>query len=222
MSAWKWAVLIIILFFGGSFVLSLTRAWSKSAVQLPDPAIDAATTTGTQSIVLAGGCFWCTEAVLEGLAGVTNVVSGYAGGSAESAKYSLVSGGGTQHAEAIQVTWDPSRITLGRILKVFFSVAHDPTQVNRQGPDHGYQYRSAVFYSSEGQRKVAEAYIRQLEQARAFPASIATKVVWLPEFFPAEPSHQDYVKRNPRDPYVIVNAAPKLSKLKQAFPDLVR
>jgi len=186
----------------------------------PDPAVDVSATgkTGRQVAVLAGGCFWCTEAVFEQLEGVNEVVSGYAGGTAETAHYDVVSAGSTDHAEAIQITFDPSRITYGRLLKVFFSVAHDPTQLNRQGPDWGRQYRSAIFYADEEQKRVAEAYITQLQQAKVFAKQIVTQVVPLKKFFPAETYHQDFVKRNPNQPYVVVNARPKVEKVRKQFP----
>ncbi len=195
-----------------------------NAKDIPDPASDVAAKPGAgpQTAVLAGGCFWCTEAVFEQLQGVSKVVSGYAGGTAESARYEIVSAGATDHAESIQITFDPSRISYGRILKVFFAVAHDPTQLNRQGPDHGRQYRSAVFYANEDQKRVAEAYIAQLEQARVFPKKIVTQVVPLKTFYPAEEYHQDFVRRNPRQPYVVVNALPKLEKLTKELPDSVK
>lgn len=192
-----------------------------NAKDIPDPATDLTPKSGTghETVVLAGGCFWCTEAVFEHLRGVAKVVSGYAGGTAETAKYEVVSAGSTDHAESIQITYDPSKISFGRILKVFFAVAHDPTQLNRQGPDFGRQYRSAIFYANQDQKRVAEAYIAQLEQTKAFPKQIVTQVVPLRRFYPAEGYHQDFVRRNPRQPYVVVNALPKLEKLKKEFPD---
>ncbi|MEJ7608557.1 MAG: peptide-methionine (S)-S-oxide reductase MsrA [Bryobacteraceae bacterium] len=209
---------IIVGFLITSLSISLTRAYTKKTPHLPDPAIDLPASAGSQTAVFAGGCFWCTEAVFEQLHGVTKVISGYAGGSAESAHYSLVSGGGTNHAESIEITYDPSKISYGRLLQAFFSVAHDPTQLNRQGPDRGYQYRSVIYYTSEEQRRTAEAYVQQLRQAKSFSEPIVTKIEQLPVFYPGEENHQDYVKKNPYDPYVIVNAAPKLKKLKETFP----
>src|SRR5215204_3869018 len=167
MHALKYATLSAAAFLAISVSVALTRAYSKDAPSLPDPAI-AAKESGPQLAVFAGGCFWCTEVVFEQLKGVTDVVSGYAGGSKESAKYNLVSAGGTQHAESVQVRYDPSQISYGQLLKVFFSVAHDPTQLNRQGPDYGAQYRSAIFYVNDEQRRVAEAYVQQLTAAKAF------------------------------------------------------
>jgi peptide-methionine (S)-S-oxide reductase len=222
MRAWSWAALVVVGFIAVSVGGSLIKAYSKQAVHLPAPAIDVTPAPGAQTVVFAGGCFWCTEAVFEELKGVTSVVSGYAGGSESSAKYDLVSGGGTQHAESIQITYDPREITYGQLLQVFFSVAHDPTQLNRQGPDSGYQYRSAIFYTTEEQRRVAEAYVAQLGRAKVFPAPIVTKIVPLPAFYSAEEYHQNFVRQHPHHPYVIVNAIPKLKKLRQQFPNLIR
>ncbi len=191
------------------------------AADFPNPATDV-DAKGKQTAVFAGGCFWCTEAVFEELAGVENVVSGYAGGKASDAKYDLVSNHKTDHAEVIHISYDPAKISFGTLLKVFFSVAHDPTQFHRQGPDWGRQYRSAVFYQGEEQKRVAEAYIRQLNEAKIFSKSIVTEVVPLNGFYPAEGYHQDFVKRNPRHPYVIVNALPKLEKLKKNYSGLLR
>jgi peptide-methionine (S)-S-oxide reductase len=189
------------------------------ADQFPDPAIDVPSDpTGTpQSIVLGGGCFWCTEAVFVKLDGVISVVSGYAGGSADTADYKSVCSGTTDHAEVIRVRFDSSRITLGQILKVFFAVAHDPTHVNRQGNDMGRQYRSAVFYASEDQRRVAAAYIAQLTEAKVFEAPIATTLEPLEQFFEAEDYHQSFVARNPSQPYVAAVAMPKVKKLEKNF-----
>jgi peptide-methionine (S)-S-oxide reductase len=216
MHALKYATLSAVAFVAISLSVSLTRAYSKDAPALPDP-VAAAKESGAQTAVFAGGCFWCTEVVFEQLKGVTDVVSGYAGGSKETAKYSLVSGGGTQHAEVIQVRYDPAQISYGQLLKVFFSVAHDPTQLNRQGPDYGAQYRSAIFYTNDEQRRVAEAYVQQLTAAKSFDKPIVTKIGPLPAFYPAEEYHQDFVKRNPVHPYVLVNAKPKVKKLKDLF-----
>ena len=217
MNALKYASLSAVAFLAISISVSLTRAYSKDAPVLPDPAMTAKE-NGQQTAVFAGGCFWCTEVVFEQLKGVNNVVSGYAGGTKESAHYKLVSAGGTQHAEVIQIRYDPTKISYGQLLKIFFSVAHDPTQLNRQGPDYGAQYRSAIFYVTEDQRRVAEAYIQQLTAAKAFDQPIVTKVGPLAAFYPAEEYHQDFVKRNPMHPYVVVNANPKVKKLKDLYP----
>lgn len=194
------------------------------AVSLPDPAIDIdrSTASGKQTAVLAGGCFWCTEAVFEQLSGVNKVISGFAGGDAASAHYDVVSAGKTNHAESIEITFDPAKITYGQLLKVFFSVAHDPTQLNRQGPDYGHQYRSAIFYKDAEQKRIAEAYIKQLQDANVFHKPIVTEVTALKRFYPAEEYHQDFVKRHPDHPYVVANAIPKLQKLKKEFPGLLK
>lgn len=205
-------------------ILSVLFGAVASAASLPDPAVDLpkAAASGKQSAVFAGGCFWCTEAVFEPLAGVEKVVSGYAGGDKASAKYDVVSAGRTDHAEVIEITFDPSKITFGQLLKVFFGAAHDPTQLNRQGPDHGRQYRSAIFCADADQKRVAEAYIKQLDAAKVFSKPIVTQVVKLDAFYAAEGYHQDFVKRNPNHPYVVVNAVPKVQKLKKEFPELQR
>ncbi len=210
-------VILIAAFFVNSYMSG------AAANPLPDPAVDVkGTETGSQMAVVAGGCFWCTEAVFEHVQGVTKVISGYAGGDAASAHYETVSAGKTTHAESIEITFDPARITYGQLLKVFFSVAHDPTQKNRQGPDYGKQYRSAIFYKGPEQKRVAEAYIAQLTEAKSFSHPIVTEVGELKAFFPAEEYHQDFVKRNPYHPYVMANALPKLEKLKKQFPLLYK
>ena len=204
------------------FLLPLALAAMAAATTLPDPAVDLPAVKGKQSVVLAGGCFWCTEAVFEELAGVDKVVSGYAGGTAETAKYRVVGEGRTDHAESIEITFDPSRISYGQLLKVFFSVAHDPTQVNRQGPDWGRQYRSAIFFSNAEQKRVADAYIAQLNAAKVFSSPIATQVAPLAKFYVAEDYHQDYVKLNPRQPYVVANSLPKVEKVRKTYPDWLK
>jgi peptide-methionine (S)-S-oxide reductase len=198
--------------------------FSKSLKSFPDPTLDisAAEASGPQTAVFAGGCFWGVEAVFERLSGVTDAVSGFSGGEAKTAHYEIVSTGQTGHAESVKVTYDPSQITYGQLLKVFFSVAHDPTELNRQGPDTGTQYRSAIFYANEEQRRVAEAYIQQLNQAHVFSRQIVTQVVPLKAFYPAEAYHQNFVKRNPMYPYVMYNDLPKLSKLKKEYPTLCK
>ena len=188
--------------------------------QLPDPTIDlTATQTGQQTAVFAGGCFWGVEAVFEHLKGVSNVTSGYSGGSATTAHYSEVSGGETGHAEAVKVTYDPSQISYGQLLKVYFAVAHDPTQLNRQGPDSGTQYRSTIFFSPE-QKRIAQAYIEQLNRAHSFAKPIVTQTVALDKFYAAEDYHQNFIERNPAYPYVVVYDLPKLSQLRSQFPNL--
>jgi peptide-methionine (S)-S-oxide reductase len=195
---------------------------SVAAAPLPDPKIDAplATAKGTQTAVFAGGCFWGVEAVFEHVKGVTQVVSGYSGGSADTAKYDAVSSGSTGHAESVRVSYDPSRISYGQLLRVFFSVAHDPTELNRQGPDTGTQYRSAVFFANDEQQRVAEAYIAQLQAARALPRPIVTQVTPLKAFYEAEAYHQDYLVRHPNQPYIVINDLPKIANLQRQFPAL--
>ncbi len=195
---------------------------SHAATPLPDPKIDAslATAKDTQTAVFAGGCFWGVEAVFEHVKGVTQVVSGYAGGSANTAKYDEVSSGSTGHAESVRISYDPSRISYGQLLKVFFSVAHDPTELNRQGPDTGTQYRSAVFFANGEQKRVAEAYIAQLQAARVLPRPIVTQVTPLKAFYEAEAYHQDYLVRHPTQPYIVINDLPKIADLQRQFPAL--
>ena len=195
---------------------------TASATAIPDPALDAplATVKGEQTAVLAGGCFWGVEAVFEHVKGVTDVRSGYAGGSAQPVSYEEVSAGDTGHAESVQITYDPSRITYGRLLKVFFAVAHDPTELNRQGPDTGTQYRSAVFYSNKEQKVIAEAYIEQLNKAKVFGSPIVTQVSALQSFHEAEGYHQNYLANHPHEPYIVINDLPKLDNLRKQFPGL--
>ena len=198
-------------------------AAAAKAKDFPAPAVDAKMEKQqkTAKLVLAGGCFWCTEAVFERLDGVKNVVSGYAGGSASDADYKKVSSGATSHAESIEITYDPAKISYGEVLRVFFSVAHDPTQLNKQGPDWGKQYRSAIFFANDEQKAVAEAYIKQLNAAGIFSKPIVTTLEKLDKFYPAEGYHQDFVRNNPNQGYVVVNALPKLEKLNKTYPELV-
>jgi peptide-methionine (S)-S-oxide reductase len=190
---------------------------------LPAPATDipASSAAGPQTAVFAGGCFWGVEAVFRHTKGVTRAVSGYAGG-AKAADYETVSSGSTGHAESVQVTYDPAQVSYGQLLKVFFSVVHDPTQLNRQGPDMGTQYRSAIFYVNDEQKRVAQAYIGQLTKAKAFADPIVTQVVALPAFYPAESYHQNYLALHPYEPYIVYNDLPKLAHLREQFPDLYR
>jgi peptide-methionine (S)-S-oxide reductase len=188
------------------------------------PELDAAVepTNAGSSIVLAGGCFWCTEAVYRQLDGVLSVRPGYAGGVEQTANYQAVCSGETGHAEAIEIRIDPSRVALGQILKIFFSIAHDPTQLNRQGADVGTQYRSAIFYSNESQRRLAERYIRQIDAAQVFDAPIATTLEPLERFFEAEQYHHDYAARNPNQPYIRAVAAPKVEKLRATHGEMLK
>lgn len=195
---------------------------ASSATPLPDPAVDTplAQAGGAATAVLAGGCFWGVEGVFEHVKGVTRVVSGYSGGTADTANYRQVSSGRTGHAEAVRITYDPRQISYGQLLKVFFAVAHDPTQLNRQGPDTGPQYRSAVFYADTGQKRVADAYIAQLQKAQVFPRPIVTEVAPLKTFHEAEAYHQDYMAKHPTQRYIVVNDLPKIADLKRQFPSL--
>lgn len=196
---------------------------SAAPAPLPAPArIGGVTPAPEQSAVFAGGCFWGVEAVFEHLKGVRSAVSGFAGGGLASPSYQEVSTGSTGHAEAVRVVYDPSQISYEQLLHVFFSVAHDPTQLNRQGPDVGTQYRSAIFYASEEQQQAAEAYVAQLRAAKAFPRPIVTEISRLRAFYPAESYHQHYLMRHPGSPYIVINDAPKLEHLRKEFPALYR
>jgi len=203
--------------------LPLVRAHSESAVQIEAPKVDAADASGLQTAVIAGGCFWGIQAVYQHTKGVTKAVSGYAGGDKKDADYQRVSSSRTGHAEAVQVTFDPKVISYGKILQIFFSVAHNPTELNRQGPDAGPQYRTEIFPQDEQQAKIAKAYVAQLDGAKAFPQPIVTKTGTMKAtFYPAEAYHQDYAFNNPRNMYIVINDAPKVENLKRMFPDLYR
>lgn len=209
----------------GCEVRLLVLTLCASVIATAAPAFQAPSSSGTPAgdhiAVLAGGCFWGVEAVFERLIGVKDVVSGFAGGSKASAHYDIVSTGATGHAEAVRVRYDPSKISYEQLLKVFFVVAHDPTQLNRQGPDEGPQYRSAIFYADTRQQAIAEAFIKHLNDAKVFPRPVVTTVVALEGFFPAEAHHQDFVRKNPRYPYVVHNDLPKLVHLETTFPELL-
>jgi len=209
-----WATLVAITLVSGVEAVS----------NFPDPVKDAHATGSApmQTAVLAGGCFWGVEAVFEQLNGVSDVVSGYAGGSQMTAHYSVVSSGITSHAESVKITFDPAKVSYGRLLKVFFAVAHDPTQLNRQGPDEGRQYRSSIFYANDEQKGIAEAYIAQLEKAHTFNRPIVTTVAPLEGFYAAEDYHQNFLAQHPDYPYIVVNDLPKLRALKAEFPELVK
>jgi peptide-methionine (S)-S-oxide reductase len=198
------------------------KAGAASMAPVPPPAVDAkrAPSPAKQNAVIAGGCFWGIQAVFQHVKGVISATSGYAGGSAKTAEYEIVSSGETGHAESVQIVYDPSQITYGELLRVFFSVAHDPTQLNRQGPDSGTQYRSSIFYVNDEQKHIAEAYIAQLDQAKVFPSRIVTHVVPLQGFYPAEAYHQNYAALHPNQPYIYFNDAPKVEHLRHEFPDL--
>ena len=196
---------------------------AEAARALPLPAADVAPPQATSAVVvLAGGCFWGVQGVYQHTKGVTSAVSGYAGGDKRAAHYELVSSGNTGHAEAVQVTYDPRQISYGRLLQIFFSVVHDPTELNRQGPDTGTQYRSAIFPLNDEQAQVAKAYIAQLDQAHAFKKAIVTRLEPGRTFYPAEDYHQDYLTHNPTNPYIAINDLPKIEDLKRFMPDVYR
>jgi peptide-methionine (S)-S-oxide reductase len=210
-----------LLLIGISFACSTAGA---SPTPIPDPELDAplAKVKGEQKAVLAGGCFWGIEAVFEHVKGVSDAKSGYSGGDAESAEYGQVSSGRTGHAESVLVTYDPSQVTYGQLLKVFFSVAHDPTELNRQGPDRGTQYRSAIFYANEEQKRIAEAYIEQLDRVKVFNQPIVTQVAPLQRFHEAEAYHQNYLAQHPNEPYIVINDIPKVENLRKQMPELYK
>jgi len=203
---------------------ALSRPSSREPTVVPEAAVTSrlSAAPGLQTIVLAGGCFWGIEAVFEHIKGVTDAVSGYAGGTKGQADYETVSTGTTGHAESVKVIFDPTKVSLEKLLQVFFSVAHDPTQLNRQGPDVGPQYRSAIFFADEEQARVARAYIDQLTKAKVYSRPIVTQVVKLQGFYPAEEYHQNFAERNPTYPYIVYNDAPKVVNLKKQFPELYR
>jgi peptide-methionine (S)-S-oxide reductase len=211
-----------VLFLGGT-MLACNRA-AASVTAIPDPTLDEPlrSTAQKQTMVLAGGCFWGVEAVFEHVKGVTEVKSGYAGGKGSTASYEEVTTGTTGHAESVQITYDPSKITYGRLLKVFFAVAHDPTELNRQGPDVGTQYRSAIFYSTDEQKRIAQAYIDQLNKAKVFRWPLATQLSALDAFHEAEGYHQNYLAKHPNEPYIVYNDLPKLQNLRKEFPELYK
>jgi len=209
------------LYLPASILIGSALSAVLSAASFPAPAVDPpAADTHSSTAVFAGGCFWGVEGVFERLKGVTNAVSGFSGGSAYTAHYEVVSSGTTGHAESVQVTYDPSKISYGKLLEVFFSVVHDPTELNRQGPDEGTQYRSAIFYSNDEQKRVAEAYIHQLTEAKIFRRPIVTQVVPLKAFYAAEGYHQHFLDHNPNNPYIVYNDLPKVKHLEQQYPEL--
>jgi peptide-methionine (S)-S-oxide reductase len=204
-------------------LLPLMTAHSEQAVRIEPPAVDAAPASELQTAVIAGGCFWGVQAVYQHTKGVTKAVSGYAGGDKKDADYDRVSSGRTAHAEAVQITFDPRVVSYGKILQIFFSVAHDPTQLNYQGPDHGPQYRTEIFPQNDEQAKIAKAYVAQLDAAKSFAKPIVTKTGTMKAaFYPAEAYHQDYATLHPNQPYIVVNDAPKVANLKRMFPDAFR
>ncbi len=218
------ALIFATLLLGAGIALQGFPSAAEGSRSVPPPALDEPANPATTSevAVLAGGCFWGIQGVYQHVDGVTSAVSGYAGGAANTAHYEMVGTNTTGHAEAVQVTFDPRRISYGRILQIYFSVAHDPTEVNRQGPDVGTQYRSAIFRANAEQAQIAEAYLAQLNQAHVFDVPIVTKIESGKEFYPAEDYHQDFLTRNPRHPYIVINDLPKIENLKRLFPDLYR
>jgi peptide-methionine (S)-S-oxide reductase len=214
------AIIGLCLVAAAMLTLRLASAGDR-AVILPDPKVDAPlAANGDSAAVMAGGCFWGIQAVFQHVKGVKSAISGYSGGTASTAEYEVVGTGRTGHAESVRITYDPSQISYGQLLKIFFSVAHDPTELNRQGPDDGPQYRSAIFYSGEEQQRIAAAYVAQLQQAKVFPRTIVTEITPLNGFYEAEGYHQNYATRHPNDPYIVINDAPKVAHLKQQFPQI--
>lgn len=211
-----------VLFVAAGVLAASMLALTASAAPLPEPAVDVSksATKGQATAVFAGGCFWGVDAVFKHVKGVASATSGYSGGASATAHYETVGTGATGHAEAVQVVYDPSQITYGQLLRVFFSVAHDPTQLNRQGPDVGTQYRSAIFFADPDQQRVANAYISQLNAAKAFPRPIVTEVAPLNAFYAAEAYHQNYLALHPESMYIVINDMPKLGELRKQFPDL--
>jgi len=219
------AITAIAAFFAWTAVRSIgARPAAEPRYPFPKPAVDAplSASKSQQTAVLAGGCFWGVQAVFEHLKGVRSVTAGYSGGRVNSPSYEMVSSGLTGHAESVSITFDPSQISYGQILTIFFFVAHDPTQLNRQGPDDGTQYRSAIFYSNDEQQRIAAAYIEQLDAAKVYPRKIVTELVPFKAFFRAEDYHQDYLQTHTDQPYIVYNDLPKLEHLKKQFPELCR
>jgi peptide-methionine (S)-S-oxide reductase len=198
------------------------RAGSGASAAVPSPVVDEAKAAakGKETAVVAGGCFWGIQAVFQHVKGVRSATAGYSGGTVKNPDYEMVSGGETGHAESVQIVYDPSQVSYGELLRVFFSVALDPTELNRQGPDEGTQYRSVIFYSNDEQKHIAEAYIAQLDQAKVYPRKIVTQVVPLQAFYEAEGYHQNYATIHPSDPYIVFNDAPKVANLRKEFPEL--
>ncbi|HTS37599.1 MAG TPA: peptide-methionine (S)-S-oxide reductase MsrA [Candidatus Solibacter sp.] len=218
----KFSSQVALTFLSSLLGITACNAKANPAAAVPAPVVDAprASSSSQQSAVVAGGCFWGIQAVFQHVKGVVSATSGYAGGSAKTAEYEIVSTGETGHAESVEIVYDPSQVTYGELLRIFFSVAHDPTQLNRQGPDEGTQYRSSIFYGNDEQKRIAESYIAQLDKANVFSRPIVTKVVPLEKFYPAEGYHQNYAALHPNQPYIVFNDAPKVEHLKQEFPDL--
>jgi peptide-methionine (S)-S-oxide reductase len=215
---------LVVAMFAAAFGLLFVQRYASAsrAVMVPAPALDIPSTAKTETAVFAGGCFWGIQAVFKHIKGVESSTSGYSGGWTDRPSYEQVSSGTTGHAESVRVVYDPSKVSYATLLKVFFSVAHDPTTLNRQGPDVGTQYRSAIFYMNAEQKQQADAYIKQLNEAHVFPKPIVTQVVQYKAFFPAEAYHQDYAENHPDEPYIVINDAPKVANLKKQFPEFYR
>jgi peptide-methionine (S)-S-oxide reductase len=197
---------------------------TTAAVSIPNPVVDepVATAKGQETVVLSGGCFWGIQAVFEHVKGVKSVTAGYAGGTVKNPSYEMVSSGATGHAESVKIVYDPSKVTFGQLLKVFFAVAHDPTELDRQGPDSGTQYRSAIFFTNDTQQRIAKAYIDQLNEAKVYSKQIVTELTPYSAFYQAEDYHQDFAEKNPYNTYIMMNDAPKVTNLKKELPDLYK
>jgi peptide-methionine (S)-S-oxide reductase len=218
-----WSTIAVLAIGLAFFAFAPDRSSAESATVVPAPTVDAsASTAATETAVFAGGCFWGVQGLFQHVEGVKNAVSGYAGGAKENAEYEKVGSGRTGHAESVKVTYDPRKISYGRLLQIYFSVAHDPTELNRQGPDTGTQYRSTIFPANDEQAKVAKAYIEQLNGANTFGKKLATTIEPGKAFYPAEAYHQDYLTLNPRQPYIVYNDLPKIEALKKMFPNVYR
>jgi peptide-methionine (S)-S-oxide reductase len=217
--ALSWSAVAAVLVLAAGMAHWASSSAAEPAHMVPPPAVDETASASSETAVLAGGCFWGVQGVFQHVDGVTAAVSGYAGGAADTAHYDMTSTGTTGHAESVRITFDPHRITYGRLLQIYFSVAHDPTELNRQGPDSGTQYRSAIFPQNPEQARIAAAYIAQLNQAKAFPAPVVTTVEPDKQFYPAEAYHQNYLTLHPNQPYIAINDLPKVNALEQLFPD---
>ncbi|MGI8853097.1 MAG: peptide-methionine (S)-S-oxide reductase MsrA [Methyloceanibacter sp.] len=218
----NWAYPAVLLLFFGVVWFAVSQSGAEEARVIPPPAIDEKSQAKEEVAVIAGGCFWGVQGVFQHVKGVTNAVSGYAGGARKTAHYDMVGLGSTGHAEAVRITYDPRQISYGRLLQIYFSVAHDPTQLNRQGPDIGTQYRSAIFPEDVEQAKIAKTYIGELNRARTFDAAIVTKIEPDQTFYPAEAYHQDFMVLNPSYPYIVIHDKPKVESLKRLFPEQYR
>jgi len=218
------SIVMGVIFLGAVVYLgvNLSRSSATAATAIPNPAVDdpLASAKSQQTVVVSGGCFWGIQAVFEHVKGVTRATAGYSGGTVKNPGYEDVSSGTTGHAESVEVVFDPSQITFGQLLKIFFSVAHDPTELNRQGPDFGTQYRSAIFFTTPDQQRIARAYVDQLTQAKMFSSPIVTQIQPMTGFYRAEDYHQDYAAHHPDNPYIAINDLPKVANLKREFPDL--